>query len=226
MTQAKDKSRLRFLILIIAIVLIWYLGKFFRIDTQAVEDYLKRFPLVLGAVIFIGLYVVVTFFIWLSKDIFKIASAIIFGPGLSTLFIWIAEIINAFILFHLARFLGRGFVEKTLGRGSGNLDDKLAKANLFWLFLMRGAPLIPFRFLDLACGLTRISFKRYLIAVIFASPVRIFWLQYILAGVGRVVLSQPQALMDYLTQNRGVYIFSFVYFILAIIVAAKIKIKG
>lgn len=223
--QSKDDSRFRFLILIIAIALIWYLGKFFRIDTQAVEDYLRKFPLVLGAVIFIGLYVVITFFIWLSKDIFKIVSAVIFGPVLSALFIWISEIINAFILFHLARLLGRSFVEKTIGGGSGNLDEKIAKASLFWLFLMRGAPLIPFRFLDLACGLTRISFKRYLIAVIFASPVRIFWLQYILAGVGRAALSRPQALMDYLTQNRGVYIFSFAYFILAVIVAAKIKIK-
>lgn len=225
MIQAKDKGRFRFLILIIAIVLIWYLGRFFRIDTQAVEDYLKGLPLVLGAVIFIALYVVVTFFIWLSKDIFKIASAIIFGPGLSTFFIWIAEVINAFILFHLARFLGRGFVEKTIGKGAGRLDEKIAKANLFWLFLMRGTPLIPFRFLDLACGLTRIPFKRYLIAVIFASPVRIFWLQYILAGVGRAIFRQPQALMGYLAQNRGVYIFSLAYFILAIIAAAKIKIK-
>lgn len=221
----RDKSGLKFVVLIIALLLIWYLGKALRIDTEGLQDYLRRFPVAFGAIIFITLYVVVTFFLWLSKDIFKLASALIFGAGLSTLFIWLAEIINACILFGLSRSQGRGFVEKMLGKGAQGLDKKLAQVNLCWLFLIRGVPLVPFRFLDLAAGLSNIPLRRYILAVVFASPIRIFWVQYILAGVGEAVFSRPQAITQYLRQHSGVYILSLLYLILAIVAAGRLKIK-
>ena len=215
--------KIKFFILISAILLIWYLGKFFPIDTLAIETSLKRFPVFYSGIIFIALYVVITFFIWLSKDIFRFMAAVLFGAYLSTLFIYIAETINAFILFYTARYLGRGFVENTLKANRKDLDDRLAGVNFFWLFIFRSVPLIPFRFLDLGAGLTKISFKKYLAAVILGSPLRIFWVQFVLSGVGKSIFAKPDALIEYLSANKALFTLSLAYLLLVILVALKLK---
>ncbi|TRZ50222.1 TVP38/TMEM64 family protein [bacterium] len=219
-------SKVKFLVFIIAVVVVGYLGSYFRIDPQALQGALKKLPVFYSGLLFIVLYCVVTFFIWFSKDVFRFAAAFLFGAYLSTAFIFIAEVINAFTLFYFARFLGRGFIRETFKAKYNNLDERLGKANFLWLFLFRATPLVPFRFLDLASGLTGIAWPRYLSAVILGSPPRIFWVQYILAGVGLAVLKEPAKLIEYFSLNRTAFIFSFVYFILVAIVAFKIKKRG
>lgn len=225
MDISRHKNKIKFLIFISAIILIWYLGRSFHLDAEAIKNSLGKFPVLYSGIIFIILYVTVTFFIWLSKDIFKLIAAVIFGAYISTLFIWLAEIINAFILFYLARYLGRNFVEKSLQGKDNNLDERLGKVGFLWLFLFRAVPLIPFRFLDLACGLTKISFRKYLTAVILGSSLRIFWVQYALSGAGEAVFKNPYALSEYLLGNRALFMLSLVYLILVVVVALKIKHK-
>jgi uncharacterized membrane protein YdjX (TVP38/TMEM64 family) len=87
--------------------------------------------------------------------------------------------------------------------------------------MFRAVPLIPFRFLDLACGLTGMPFKIYLIAVILGSPLRIFWVQYVLAGLGKSIFNNPYALVEYLLDNKILFMFSFIYLLLVILVAVK-----
>lgn len=174
---------------------------------------------------FIVLYVVVTFFIWFSKDFFRIAAALLFGAYLSTLFVWIAEAINALILFNFARSMGRSFIENSLGQQAKVLDERLSKVNFFWLCMFRVAPLISFRFFDLACGLTRISFRKYFLAVVIGSLPRILWLQFILAGVGKSIYGDFGALVNYLALNKPLLIFSLGYLMSVILVALKIKFK-
>lgn len=219
------KNKIKFLVLIIGLSLTWYLGRFFHMDNEALQESLGKFPLFYAGITFVILYCVVTFFIWFSKDVFKFLGAVLFGPYLSTLFIWAAEISNAFILFYLARYLGRGFVENSLKEQKKNLDGRLSKFSFFWLFMFRLVPLMPFRFLDLAAGLSGISFKKYLIAVIFGSPLRIFWVQYILIGVGKSIFNNPYALLDYLLANRTLFTFSFFYVILTILITLRLKLK-
>jgi uncharacterized membrane protein YdjX (TVP38/TMEM64 family) len=220
----EHKNKITFLVLIIAVLLLWFLGRYFHIDSDRIQNFLEEFPVIYAGIIFIILYVLITFFIWLSKDIFRLVSAVLFGAYISTLFIWIAEIINACILFSLSRYLGRGFVEDAFKTPKfKNLDERLTRTNFFWLLMFRLVPLVPFRFLDLAIGLTNISFKKYLIAVVLGSPIRIFWVQYILAGVGQGIFSKPYALIEYLMANKALFSLSFVYLAMVILVAFKIK---
>jgi len=218
-------QKIKFLIFILSILLVWYLGIFFHLDTVPIENSLKKFPLLYSGVIFIILYVVVTFFIWLAKDILRLMAAVLFGAYLSTLFIWIAETLNAFILFYLARNLGRGFVENQLRANRSNLDDRLGRINFFWLFMFRATPLVAFRFLDLSAGLTKMSFKKYLLAVVLGSPLRIFWLQFILAGVGKNIFNRPEVLTEYLLRNKAILFSSLIYILLVIVVVQKLKVK-
>jgi uncharacterized membrane protein YdjX (TVP38/TMEM64 family) len=138
----------------------------------------------------------------------------------------IAEIVNAFILFFLARKLGRKFVSDSLHARSADLDKKLSGISFFWLFMLRTTPLVPFRFLDLACGLTALSFRKYLVAVVAGSLPRIFWLQYVLAGVGTGIFKGPSGVTRYLLQNPTAFIVTFIYLICMLVVAYKIRTKG
>lgn len=221
----REKHEIEFLVLVLAIASLWYFGRFLQIDTSGIEKSLKAFPLVYASVLYILLYVIITFFLFFSKDVFWLMGAVLFGAGLSTLFICIAEVINAFILFHLARRFGRTYVEKKISGKYKHLDEKLGKINFFWLFIFRAAPLIPYRFLDLGAGLTKIDFRRYIAAVIIGSPIKMFWIQYILYGVGKNIINNPTALVEYFLHNRTLLMFSLVYILLIILVIIKIREK-
>ena len=220
------QDRYKFLVLLIFLFLLWYVGRHFPIDTETVQKSLLKFPLIYSGLLFILLYIAVTFFIWLAKDVFWLVGAISFGPYLSALFIFLAETINAFILFHLARYLGRGYVEnKTQQERFKNLDERLSELSFPWLLMLRGVPLLPYRFLDLGMGLTSISFKKYLLVVILASPIRMLWVQSILAGVGKGILDNPSALPGFFLAHKNLFIFSLVYLLLVLLLIIMIFFK-
>jgi len=217
----KFRDHFGFLILVVTLFLIWYFSRYLQLDFSALVNKLAVFPLLGSALIYIFLYVVVTFFIFFSKDLFWLSGAFLFGPFLSALFICIAETINAFVLFFLARFLGRSYVQDKLSKKYRYLDEKIGKVSLLWLFIFRAAPLIPYRFLDLSAGLTKIRFRKYLVAVILGSPVKMLWIQYILYSLGIKVFSNPEVLRDFFLNNKPLLLFSFIYIILIILVIIK-----
>lgn len=210
-------------VIILLFLLIIILGRYFKIDPDKLKQMFIGVSVLRVAGTYILMYVAVTFFIWLSKDIFRFIAAMMFGPFLSTILVFLAETINAAILFTLSRYLGKGFVDSLLKSPSRTLQNKISRASLWYIFTLRTVPLIPFRILDLGFGLTRIRLSQYLMIVVLASPARIFWVQYILAGLGEVAFKNPQLLINYLLDNRVAFIWSFIYLVLAIILAFKIK---
>jgi len=208
----------KFLAFVFLIVLFFFTGRFLQIDQNNYQQFLQSFPLIPSAVVFVVLYVVVTFFVWLGpKDIFRIAAAVIFGAGLSTLLVWIGEMINAAVLFTLSRKLGREFVESKLKGGWQRLDQTIATTSVWWIFLLKLTPIVPFRFLDLGFGLTKISLKKYWIISALASPLRIFILQFFLSlGVQTVI--DPNQLSDYLLAHPLAMNLTCVYMIGSLVV--------
>lgn len=228
--KAGHKREIKFFLLIAILGVLWYLGAkragIVNAHLEAIQSYLQSIPLLLAGVIFVGLYVVVTFFVWFSKDFFRFAGALIFGLYGSTILVLIAETINAAVLFYFSRWLGRDFVGYSLGGRYAGLRERIGKAGFFWLFLFRGTPLFPFRLLDLAAGLTTISLVRYMLAVIIGSPLRIFWQQYAYT-VFKDAVFNPSLLIEQLNQNPEkalpLILSSFVYVVLIIIVAIRLK---
>ncbi len=223
MITRQNIHKIKFLVLILFLVLIFAFGVQFNVKSDSLESYLASYPFALSAIAFVVCYVIFTFFIWFSKDVFRFVSAILFGAYISTALVFIAEFINAIILFRLSRFLGRDFVKHDIGRKFTWMEKRVEKVNFFWLVLFRITPLIPFRFLDLSCGLTSISLRRYLLVVLIGSPLRIFWLQYILAGLGKNLFTHPEVLPNYLLSNKPVFIYSLIYLVLVIIVAIRMR---
>ncbi len=218
-----NQEPLRLVVLLGGLLLLWLTGRLFSLDLAGVEEFFRKVPLAIAGPCFVGAYVVVTLVVWFSKDLFRIAGALVYGPYWSTLFLCVGELINAWIHFGLSRRLGRGWVESRLGRRYRTLDTRIGNLDFLWLLLFRATPLIPYRFLDLAAGLTSMRFRRYLAACVLATPPRVFWLQFILAGVGRTILTDPAAAGRYLEENPVAFAWTCGYVVLVILVAWRLR---
>ena len=198
-------------------------GRYCHIDVEFMQKALARLPAAYSLGAYLVVYVVLSFFVFFAKDILWLAGALLFGPFVSGACITVAETINACILFYVARSLGRAFVDKSLSGKYRHLDARLGNINFAWLFCFRVAPLVAFRFLDLAAGLSRISFKKYMGAVLLGSWLRIFWIQYILAAVGKGVLTDPTVVAGYYLRHPALLGVSLIYFVCIVAVAIKLK---
>lgn len=219
---SRNKTVFKFVLFIGLAVLFLSLGKVFHLDEQRYRIFLTETPLWVSGTVFVILYVVVTSLVWLGpKDFFRMTSAIIYGAYVSTVLVYIGEIINAAIFFMLARRLGRDFVASKLHGRMKQVDDAVADAGFWWIFLMR-IFIVPFRFLDLGCGLTPISFRKYFLIVLLASPVRLFLFQYMLT-LGMDVIRDPLKLADHLSQNPFILWFTFAYLVGAVVMLAILR---
>jgi uncharacterized membrane protein YdjX (TVP38/TMEM64 family) len=199
-------------------VLFLSLGHFFSFDQAAFESFFRGIPVVSSSIVFVVLYVVLTFFIWLGpKDIFRIVSALVYGPYLSTLLVWVAEAINVVVLFTMSRRLGRQYVEQKLKGRMAQLDETVSSTGFWSIFFLKLTPIVPFRFLDLGFGLTKISLKKYWTISALATPLRIFYLQFLLA-LGLETVLNPEKMTAYLEANPLVMRLCFAYLVLSVVV--------
>lgn len=201
---------------------IW-LGGVLSSNMESIKETLKNVPPLYSSIIFVTLYILANFVFYADvKDFLKPIAAVMFGAYISTLLIYIAEIINAFIFFNLSRFFGMRFVERVLRGKFHKFYEKISDINFGWIFLLRFVPLIPFRILDVSFGLSRVSFKKYIWAVLLGSPLRIFWIQFILAAIGGFSMEK---MLVYYRENTLVSVFTLVYFGIAVLIAIRIKRK-
>ena len=216
-----NNRALKFIVLLIILSACWFLGRVFQVDVSYYQDFLSRYPLALSGLIFVLLYVGTTTFIWFGpKDVLRIASAILFGAYVSTVFVWIGEMINAAIMFYLSRTLGREYVQQRLGVKSEELDKMKDDSSFLGVSAWRINPLVPFRLMDLGYGLTKISFQKYLCTIVIISFFRILWLQFILAGIGTSLFEDVSAMLDYFLANPAIVRYSGFYFLAVIVLTA------
>lgn len=220
MKRFLSKSYVRFIIFILLIIILIFISKSFSIDKEKMDAFFKKFPPVYSSLVFIALYVASNFFVTGDpKEILKLVSVFVFGVYLSTLLIYIAEIINATLFFHLSRFFGEEFMDRYLKGKFKHIYEKLGQMNLNWIFMLRLNILIPYRVLDTCFGISKISFRKYLAAVLIVSLPRIFFLQYIVGVIGNFSFGN---IMNVQMHPAVAFLFVF-YFIFSIIIIFKTK---
>ena len=141
-------------------------------------------------------------------------------------------------MFWFSRRLGRPFVEKKVGGKIKRLEEAASRTSIPAIFFLKFYPIIPFRFLDLGYGLTKISFLKYAIVSMIAAPVRLYVIQYFLDVMIRFGLTaakgDPELFMerfmgmtDYLAARPeiflpvSIYTFSSIIFFIVLIVRRK-----
>ncbi len=223
MISSRNTTR-KFILLLTCVLLFLIIGRFFHIDERWCKSLLTETPLVVSGIIFIVLYVVLTSLIWLGpKDFFRITAALIYGAYVSTLLVYISEVINAFIFFTFSRKLGRGFVESRLRGKMRHIDETTADTSFWWIFAMR-LFIVPFRFLDMGCGLSKISFAKYFSIVLVATPFRLFLFQYLLT-LGFETVRNPSKLAEHFLENPWVLWMNSLYLVGVVIVLFLLRRK-
>jgi uncharacterized membrane protein YdjX (TVP38/TMEM64 family) len=187
-------------------------------------EYFQRVSLPLAGTVFVAAYIGITFFIWFAKDVFRVVGAVVFGPYWSTLFIWIGELVNAAIFFHLSRKLGRAYIADQFHLKEGTLNRANRHGGVWHIFLLRTLPIIPFRIIDLAYGLTSVSFRKYIVVSALATPVRIFWVQFVVAALGGAIFDFNRA-MAYFEKNILLFWLSFLYLFCSLIIVLFLRKK-
>lgn len=222
--QRLGQIALKFSLFICLLLLIWSAGNIFQIDAHKLAVSLEKFSLLKAALVFLLFYILAGTIAWMAKDILRVAAALLFGAYLSTCLIWLGECINAFILFYFSRYLGREFVQSSI---PANLARKwqarfLNNSAFMSLLVLRALPLVPFRFMDILAGLSPLRFKKYLLVVFFGSPLRIFWIQYIISAVGSSIFKNPLALGEYFLANPWIFGASLIYLVSMLLVAFRL----
>jgi uncharacterized membrane protein YdjX (TVP38/TMEM64 family) len=210
-----SKPRTQFCMLVLLMAVLIGIGFLFDFDQEKWANYFSRVPFPVAGTLYVAAYVCVTTLVWMSKDLLRIVGAIVFGPYWSTLFIWIGELANAVIFFHLSRRLGRAYVEEKFNLKKGKLDNDGRRSGVWHIFLPRAFPFIPFRILDLAYGMTAVSLLKYLVVSAFAIPVRIFWVQFFIAAFFIDGKLDIQGGMNYFMQHMSIVWLSFLYMIVS-----------
>lgn len=221
LTMNKESKPLnRFLVFVVFLLVIIVIGVTFSIDQAKINALFDKFPLGYAALIFVSLYTLGTFAFWTLKEPLKVIGAILFGAYISTGLIYIAELINAIVFFKLSRLLGKDFVAKKVGGGFKRFYQRLEGMPLSKVMFLRANPLIPYRVFDVGLGLSRISLRKFLMAIFIASGPRIFWLQFPLAAMRGFSVDK---MLTYFQENIAIAVGMFVYIIVVCVVPFFIK---
>lgn len=119
----------------------------------------------LGALAFIGLYVVVCVF-FLPGSLLTLGAGAIYGLFRGTVLVSVASMAGATVAFLIGRYLARDWVgNKIAGNAKFKaIDEAVAREGWKIVGLIRLSPAFPFSLLNYAFGVTRVSFRDYFFA--------------------------------------------------------------
>ncbi len=133
----------------------------------------------LGPLIFIAAYVVgvVAF---LPGALLTLTGGALFSLPMGTVYVFTAAVVGSALAFLAARYLARGMIEEKLRHHPrfAALDSAVADQGLKIVFLLRLSPAFPFNFMNYALGVTRVSFRDYMIASIGMLPGTLLYVYY------------------------------------------------
>jgi len=113
-------------------------------------------------------------------SLLTLAAGAIFGLARGAIYVFIAAVLGASGAFFVARYLARAAVERRL---AGNprfaaIDHAVGAEGRKIVFLLRLSPVFPFNLLNYALGLTRVSYRDYLIASVGMIPGTLLYVYY------------------------------------------------
>lgn len=169
-------------------LLLWKSGFFAALGSeQDMRDYIQRFTPYTHLFFFLIQFLSVML-APIPSNITALAGGLLFGTWVSFLLTWSAVVLGSVVVFLLARNLGQSFVDRMVSRSvtSRYLDVIRRKQDVF-LILVFLFPFFPDDLICILAGLTSISFRRFLVIVLFTRP----WGLLVASALGGSALSIP-----------------------------------
>ncbi|MBD3203844.1 hypothetical protein GF327_06090, partial [Candidatus Woesearchaeota archaeon] len=183
MVKIKPVRIIKFVVLVLFIsagmFLVFYFDLSVFFSPEKIDSFVSKFG-ILAPIAYIAVYITATLF-FLPDALLTIAGGSLFGKFEGMLYSMIGVIFGAVIAFLLARYLGRGFVEKWIIKKSDFLEkyDKKLRYHGVWVMLFfRLIPFFPYNSLNFALGLTNVRFWDYFIATIIGLIPGTFFYSY------------------------------------------------
>ncbi|MBI4335255.1 MAG: TVP38/TMEM64 family protein [Candidatus Omnitrophica bacterium] len=147
---------------------VWWLVKCRCLSLEAltpaaIRDYIQSFG-EFSVIVYIIAYAFNTISILPPIAPLSLSAGLAFGALWGALYLMLGAMLGTSATFIIARYLGRGLVEKILKGKFKDLDEKLAKNGFMTILFFRLIPLVPYEVLNYAGGLSRIGFKDYFLA--------------------------------------------------------------
>jgi len=150
------------LCLFVVALFIWWQSEIALTEIpQLLKHWLNDIGLYKAASIYIMIYAVRPLILF-PATILTVASGLIFGPWLGTLFTIVGENASANFGFFLVRWFGRKTVEKYSTEWLSGWDVKLKQNGIITVMTMR-LLMLPFDAVNFGCGLTAIRQRDYAI---------------------------------------------------------------
>lgn len=153
---------------IIALILIMFY--FMNKDIMNV-DTLKN--LILDSGYFAPLIYIIAFSLvpltFFPDSLLAILGGTIFGLSRGFLYTSIGALIGGSISFFISRILGQSFVEKLENDKLKNIQNLLKDNGFLMILLLRLIPLFPFDLISYGAGLTKISYKDFLLGTLIGT---------------------------------------------------------
>jgi uncharacterized membrane protein YdjX (TVP38/TMEM64 family) len=158
----------------------------FGMDIEWNEESLRSTVGGLGALAPLALIAIMAFrpFLFLPSWLLMVASGLLFGPVLGSLYSVIGGTLGAALIFGIARAWGRDSVQAYLGVGSMRAFEQfLAQRGVPWLALYTAIPFSPLTAVFAGAALSRLPFPRFFLASLLGFVPR----SVLLAVAGRAV---------------------------------------
>ena len=113
-----------------------------------------------GPIAYILLYAVGPSFL-VPGAVMTLAGGLAFGAVWGAVWSVVGANLGALVAFGAGRFLGRGFVERTIGHRFHKLLGRLARNGFYITLYLRIVPVIPYNAFNLLAGASPITFRDY-----------------------------------------------------------------
>jgi len=134
------------------------------VDVAAVRGYVQSYG-AWAPLVSIGLMMLQAVLAPLPAFVITFANAAVFGWAWGAAISWTGAMLGAALCYGLARWYGRGLVEKLTPPGTLQRFDQLSERWGLWAVLVaRLLPFVPFDPVSYAAGVARIGFWRFLLA--------------------------------------------------------------
>jgi uncharacterized membrane protein YdjX (TVP38/TMEM64 family) len=177
-TPARGRSVWKFVAVALAIAALVVLARQAGQYVPALAAWVEGLG-VWGPAGFIGAYAaaVVAF---VPGALLTLAGGAIFDLGWGTLYVFIAAAIGSTLAFLMSRYVARALVEKRVRENPrfAALDQAIGQQGLKIMFLLRLSPAFPFSFMNYALGLTSVTLRDYMLALVGMLPGTVLYVYY------------------------------------------------
>jgi uncharacterized membrane protein YdjX (TVP38/TMEM64 family) len=157
--------------LVVGAYLHFDLGKYLTLESLKANrgrlEELRSAHALLFAFAFVLVYIAQTAFSLPGAAVLSLGSGAIFGVLQGTLYVVTGATVGAVLAFWVSRTLLRDWVLKKFGGRMEGIDRGLRESGLSYLLFLRLVPAFPFFLVNMACGVTGLPLRTYVLGTLF-----------------------------------------------------------